>query len=99
MSSSDTSTPRSAVVTLAALYGTGGRDRSPSCGAARCDVFDRAIPASVAERAGVTVEAVASADEHSQQPVDRLISRLARVVNSGVGTGQPVERVELGSAR
>ena len=41
------------------------------------------------------MEAVASADEHSQQPVDRLISRLARVVNSGAGTGQPVERVEL----
>jgi cytidylate kinase len=57
--------------------------------------LDRAIPASVAERAGVTVEAVASADEHSQQPVDRLISSLARVVNSGAATGQPVERVEL----
>ena len=79
MSSSDTATPPSAVVTVAALYGTGGRVIGPRV-AERLGVtfLDRAIPASVAERAGVTLEAVASADEHSQQPVDRLISSLAQ---------------------
>ena len=100
MSSSNPSARPSAVVTVAALYGTGGRVIGPRV-AERLGVtfLDRAIPASVAERAGVTVEAVASADERSQQPVDRLISSLSRVVNSGAATGQPVERVELDERR
>jgi cytidylate kinase len=98
MSSSDARP--SPVVTVAALYGTGGRVIGPRV-AERLGVtfLDRAIPTSVAERAGVTVEAVASADERSDPPVDRLLSSLARMVNSGAATGQPVERVELENRR
>jgi cytidylate kinase len=86
-----------AVVTLAALYGTGGSVVGPRV-AERLGVafLDRAIPASVAERAGVTEEAVDAVDERARSRIDRLTSTLARVANA---TGESVERVDFEERR
>jgi cytidylate kinase len=89
-----------AVVTLAALYGVGGSLIGPRV-AERLGVafLDRAIPASVAERAGVTEEAVDAVGERRQAGIDRLTATLARVVNATTATGESVERVDFEERR
>jgi cytidylate kinase len=87
---------RPAVVTVAALYGAGGSVVGPRV-AERLGVpfLDRAIPKSVAARAGLTEDAVAAVDEAPRNAVDRLISNLARVSNSSTASEQGPERVEF----
>jgi cytidylate kinase len=99
MSSSDAAHPPP-VVTLAALHGTGGSVVGPRV-AERLGVefFDRAIPSAVAERTGLTEQAVAVVDDHPRRPVDRLVSNLARVTDARTATGLPVERVDLDEGR
>ena len=72
------------VVTLAALYGTGGA----------------AVGRRVAERLGVEfldrpkpADAFAAADDRPRSRVDRLVSNLARVADARTATADPVERV------
>jgi cytidylate kinase len=61
--------------------------------------LDRAIPASVAERAGLSEEAVEAVDEHPRGTVDRLVSGLARVANSSTAGEQVRTRVEFEERR
>jgi cytidylate kinase len=84
------------VVTIAALYGTGGAIIGPRV-AERLGVefLDRAIPASVAEQAGLTEKAVATVDEGPRRRTERLISHLARASNPATATGMSVEHVYL----
>ena len=84
------------VVTLAALYGTGGSVVGPRV-AERLGVefLDRAIPAAIAERSGLTEQAVAAVDDRPRRRVDRLVSNLARVHDATTATGRPVERVDF----
>jgi cytidylate kinase len=88
------------VVTLAALHGAGGSVVGPRV-AERLGVefFDRAIPSAIAERAGLTEQAVASVDDGPRRRVDRLVSNLARVTDAPTATGRPVERVDLEERR
>jgi cytidylate kinase len=87
---------RPPVVTIAALHGTGGSLVGPRV-AERLGVefLDRAISAAVAERAGLTEQAVAAVDDRPRRGFDRLVSNLARVADARTATGVPVERVEL----
>jgi cytidylate kinase len=89
-----------AVVTLAALYGAGGSVIGPRV-AERLGVafLDRAIPASVAERAGVTEQAVDAVAEREQSRIDRVTSTLARVANAATAPGESVERVDFEERR
>jgi cytidylate kinase len=84
------------VVTLAALHGTGGSVVGPRV-AERLGVefFDRAISTAIADRAGLTEQAVAAVDDGPRRGVDRLLSNLARVGDATTATGRPVERVDL----
>jgi cytidylate kinase len=88
------------VVTLAALHGTRGNVVGPQV-AERLGVefLDRAIPSAVAERAGLTAQAVAVVDDSPRRPLDRLVSNLARVTDAGTATGRPIERVDLEDRR
>jgi cytidylate kinase len=88
------------VVTLAALHGTGGSVVGPRV-AKRLGVefFDRAIPSAIAERTGLTEQAVASVDERPRRSVDQLVSSLARMVDATTATGDPVERVDFEERR
>jgi cytidylate kinase len=98
MSSADADRPP--VVTLAALHGTGGSVIGPRV-AERLGVefFDRAIPSAIAERTGLTEQAVAAVDESPRRGVDRLVSSLARVADARTATALPVERVDLEEKR
>jgi cytidylate kinase len=91
---------RPPVVTLAALHGTGGSVVGPRV-AERLGVefLDRAISFSIAERAGLTEEAVAAVEDVPRRGVDRLLSNLARVGDATTATGRPVERVDLEEGR
>ena len=91
---------RPPVVTLAALHGTGGSIVGPRV-AERLGVefLDRAISSGIAERAGLTEEAVAVVDDRPRRGVDRLVSNLARVGDATTATGRPVERVDLEEGR
>jgi cytidylate kinase len=91
---------RPPVVTLAALHGTGGSLVGPRI-AERLGVefFDRAISSAIAERAGLTEEAVALVEDRPRRAFDRLVSNLARVSDSTTATGRPVERLELEERR
>jgi cytidylate kinase len=91
---------RPPVVTLAALHGAGGSVVGPRV-AERLGVefFDRAIPSAIAERAGLTEQAVGVVDDRPRRRVDRLVSNLARVTDAGTATGRPVERVDLEERR
>src|SRR6202022_5065515 len=66
------------VVTIASLYGGGGRLIGPQV-AERLGVqyLDRAIPKSVAQRAGVPEAVVEAGDEPPRKGRDRLFQRLA----------------------
>jgi cytidylate kinase len=87
------------VVTLAALYGAGGSVIGPRV-ADRLGVpfIDRAIPQSVAERAGVTETAVADADEQPRSRWDEVLDALARASPPTGASGQ-VEQVDLEERR
>ena len=69
----------SRVVTLAALYGAGGGVVGPRV-AERLGVpfLDRAIPRSVAERAGIDEASVAELDEEPRSRRSRLFDALGR---------------------
>jgi cytidylate kinase len=88
------------VVTIAALYGAGGKVIGPRV-AERLGVpfLDRAIPQSVAERVGLAEQAVAAADEGPRGTVDRFIANLARVGDATTATGRHVERVDVEERR
>lgn len=98
MSSARTVSPP--VVTLAALYGTGGSVVGPQV-AERLGVefFDRAITSAIAERTGLTEHAVGAVGERPRSGVDRLVSTLARVSDPRTATGSPVERMDLEERR
>lgn len=87
------------VVTLAALYGAGGSVIGPRV-ADRLGVpfIDRAIPQSVAERAGVPETAVADADEQPRSRWDEVLDALARASPPTGASGQ-VEQVDLEERR
>lgn len=87
------------VVTLAALSGAGGSVIGPRV-AERLGVpfLDRAIPRSVAERAGVPETAVAEADEGPQSRWDRVVDALGRASPPSGASGQ-VERLDLEERR
>ncbi len=87
------------MVTVAALYGTGGVVIGPEV-AQRLGVtfLDRAIPASVAAQAGVPEEVVAAAEERPVGRGQRLLARLARAPSLTAGPTQdrwPLEESEM----
>jgi cytidylate kinase len=83
------------VVTLAALYGAGGSLIGPRV-AERLGVpfLDRAIPRSVAERAGVPEAAVVEAEESPPGRWQRVLDALGRASPPSGASGQ-VERLDL----
>jgi cytidylate kinase len=85
----------SRVVTLAALYGAGGSVVGPRV-AERLGVefLDRAIPSSVAKRAGLTESAVADADDEPRSRWNRLLEALGRA-SPPSGASAQVERLDL----
>ena len=85
----------SRVVTLAALYGAGGSVIGPRV-AERLGVefLDRAIPSSVAKRAGLTETAVADADDEPRSRWNRLLEALGRA-SPPSGASAQVERLDL----
>jgi cytidylate kinase len=89
-----TDAPPRTLVTIAALYGAGGSVIGPQI-AERLGVefLDRAIPARVAEQAGLTPDAVAAADEDARGAVGPVVATLARVSNAVTGE-QDLERVD-----
>ena len=74
MSANDQHLP---VVTLASLYGAGGRVIGPRV-AERLGVpfLDRAIPEAVARQAGLPEDAVADVDEQPRTAMERLVAAL-----------------------
>ncbi|MDQ0957977.1 cytidylate kinase [Streptomyces sp. B4I13] len=87
------------MVTLAALYGTGGVVIGPEV-AQRLGVafLDRAIPASVAAQTGVPEAVVAAADERPVRRGQRLLALLARAPSLTAGPAQdrwPLEESEM----
>lgn len=91
---------RRPVVTLAALYGTGGSIVGRRI-AERLEVefFDRAITSAIAERTGLTEFAAGTVGDRPRGGVDRLVATLARVSDARTATGRPLERVGLEERR
>ena len=89
----------SRVVTLAALYGAGGGVVGPRV-AERLGVpfLDRAIPRSVAERAGIDEASVAELDEEPRSRRSRLFDALGRASPPSGASGQ-LERLDLEGRR
>jgi cytidylate kinase len=88
-----------AVVTIAALYGAGGSRIGPHVAELLGVQFlDRAIPSTVARRAGLSEQAVAEVDERPQGRGQRLLAVLARASPPSGASGQ-VERVDLEERR
>lgn len=87
------------VVTIAALYGAGGSRIGPRV-AEQLGVrfLDRAIPDTVAKKAGLPEQAVAEVDERPQSRRQRLLTVLARASPPSGASGQ-VERVDLEERR
>ena len=87
------------VVTIASLYGGGGRLIGPRV-AERLGVqyLDRAIPTSVARRAGVPEAAVEAVDEPPRSGIQRLVDNLARAPVLTDSTGA-VERLDVEERR
>jgi cytidylate kinase len=87
------------VVTLAALHGTEGNVIGPRV-AERLGVtfLDRAIPAAVAQRAGISEQAVAETEEAPHGRWDRLVGTLARG-SPPTGASAGVERMDLEDRR
>ncbi|WP_433917530.1 cytidylate kinase-like family protein [Streptomyces canus] len=92
--------PSPPVVTLAALYGTGGVVIGPEV-AQRLgvDFLDRVIPASVAAQSGVPEELVAAADEHPLSRGRRLLALLGRAPSLTAGPAQERWFLEEGEMR
>ena len=88
-----------AVVTIAALYGAGGR-RIGTRVAERLGVqfLDRAIPSAVAKRVGLPETAVADVDEKPQSRWQRVLAAVGRAAPPSGASG-PVERVDLEERR
>ena len=84
------------VVTLAALYGAGGSVVGPRV-AERLGVpfLDREIPEAVAQRSGLSTDAVAVADEAPRSRGERLISTLGRASTTSGTAAAAAEDVEL----
>ena len=92
------SVPHRPVVTVAALYGAGGSVVGPRV-AERLGVefLDRAIPASLAERVGLSEAVVSSYDERPQNRLSQFVENLARVPSpSGE---EPGGRLDLDESR
>jgi cytidylate kinase len=87
------------VVTLAALYGAGGSLVGPRV-AERLGVpfLDRAIPRSVAERAGLAEAAVAEADDGPRSRWNHVLDAVGRASPATGASGQ-VERIDLEQRR
>ena len=88
------------VVTLAALYGAGGSVIGPRV-AERLGVsfLDREIPEAVAERTGLSPDAVAVVDEAPRSTGQRLISRLGRASTISGGAAGAAEQLDLQERR
>lgn len=86
-------------MTIAALYGAGGSVVGPRV-AERLGVqfLDRAIPSSVATRAGVTEKVVADVDEKPRSGWERLLGILGRA-SPPTGASEQVERLDLEERR
>jgi cytidylate kinase len=85
----------SSVVTLAALYGAGGSLIGPRVAEQLGVPFlDRAIPSSVAKRAGLPEVAVAQADEEPRSRWNEVVDALARA-SAPTGASGQVEQVDL----
>jgi len=89
----------SRVVTLAALYGAGGGSIGPRV-ADRLGVpfLDRAIPASIMERAGLSPKAVAISDERPRTRWEEALDALGRASPPMAASGH-FERLDLESRR
>jgi cytidylate kinase len=87
------------VVTIAALYGAGGKAVGPRV-AERLGVqfLDRAIPRAVAERAGLTEAAVDEVAQKPQSGWQRLLANLGRASPATAASHQ-VERLDLEERR
>jgi cytidylate kinase len=87
------------LVTIAALYGAGGTRIGPRV-AERLgvQVLDRAIPSSVAKRAGLPEAAVADVDEKPRSGSQRLLALLGRA-SPATGASAQVERLDLEERR
>jgi cytidylate kinase len=87
------------VVTIAALYGAGGRAVGPQV-AERLGVqfLDRAIPRGVAERAGVTEAAVDRVGEEPRSGWERVLAVLGRA-SPPTGASTEVEQLDLEERR
>ena len=90
---------RPAVVTIAALYGAGGRAVGPRV-AERLGVefLDRAIPRAVAERAGLTEKAVDEVAYKPRSGWQRLLANLGKASPATAASHQ-VERLDLEERR
>jgi hypothetical protein len=89
------------VVTLAALYGAGGSGIGPRV-AERLGVpfLDREIPEAVAQRAGLSRDAVAVVDDEPlRSGRERWMSRLARAATISGGGGADAEDLDLEERR
>ena len=88
------------VVTLAALYGAGGSVIGPRV-AERLGVpfLDREIPDAVAQRTGLSREAVAVLDEGPRSGSERLISRLGRAAPASGASGDAGQDLDLQEQR
>lgn len=91
--------PSGAVVTIAALYGAGGSLVGPRV-AERLGVhfLDRAIPSSVATRAGLSETAVADVDEKPRTGWERLVGILGRS-SPPTAASEQVEQLDLEERR
>jgi cytidylate kinase len=88
-----------AVVTIAGLYGAGGSRIGPRVAEQLGVQFlDRAIPSSVARRAGLPEAAVADVDEKPRSDWQRLLGVLGRASPPSGASGQ-VERLDLEERR
>ena len=94
MSANDQHLP---VVTLASLYGAGGRVIGPRVDGVATVAYpylgvpflDRAIPEAVARQAGLPEDAVADVDEQPRTAMERLVAALGRTSTVSGAPGDP----------
>jgi cytidylate kinase len=84
------------VVTIAALYGAGATVIGPRV-AERLEVplLDRQIPEAVAERTGLSEDAVADVDEEPRSRLEQVAATLGRASTISGGIGGSVERLDM----